>query len=192
MIKPNYRFLVAFCLFVIAIFNFSKAENIDKIEFLGNERIPNETILMLSDVSKNQFLDENKINQILKDLYNSNFFENVNINFENNVLKIIVTENPLINKINFEGIKAKKNLELIQENLKLNERSSFNNISLREDLRSIKSTLKDIGYYFANVEVYVEELDDNKININYQIDIGEKAKIKKFHSWVIKYLKTQS
>ena len=63
---------------------------------------------MLSDVSKNQFLDENKINQILKDLYNSNFFENVNINFENNVLKIIVTENPLINKINFEGIKAKK------------------------------------------------------------------------------------
>ena len=83
-------------------FNLSKAENIDKIEFLGNERIPNETILMLSDVSENQFLDENKINQILKDLYNSNFFENVNINFENNVLKINVTENPLINKINFE------------------------------------------------------------------------------------------
>ena len=68
MIKPNYRFLVAFCLFVIAIFNFSKAENIEKIEFSGNERIPNETILMLSNVNKNQFLDENKINQILKDL----------------------------------------------------------------------------------------------------------------------------
>ena len=179
MIKLNYIFFSAFCFFVISVFNLSKAENIDKIEFLGNERIPNETILMLSDVSKNQFLDENKINQILKDLYNSNFFENVNINFENNVLKIIVTENPLINKINFEGIKAKKNLELIQENLKLNERSSYNDLSLQEDLKSIKSTLKDIGYYFSNVEVYLEDLEDNKININYKIDVGQKAKIKK-------------
>ena len=80
---------------------------------------------MLSNVNKNQFLDENKINQILKDLYNSNFFETVSLNFENKILTINVTENPLINQINFEGIKATKNLELIQENFKLNERSSL-------------------------------------------------------------------
>ena len=130
---------------------------------------------MLSNI-KNDFLDENKINQMLKDLYNSNFFETVNLNFENNILTINVIENPLINKINFEGIKAKKNLELIQNNLKLNERSSFNDLSLREDLKSIKSTLKDIGYYFSNVELYLEDLEDNKININYKIDIGQKQK----------------
>ena len=179
MIKLNYYFLVTLCFFVFSFFNLSKAEIIQKIEFSGNERIPNETILMLSNIKKNDFLDENKINQMLKDLYNSNFFETVDLNFEKNILTINVIENPLINKINFEGIKAKKNLELIQNNLTLNERSSFNDLSLREDLKSIKSTLKDIGYYFSNVEVYLEELDDNKININYQIEIGDKAKIKK-------------
>ena len=50
---------------------------------------------MLSNINKNEFLDENKINQILKDLYNSNFFETVNLNFENNILTINVIENPL-------------------------------------------------------------------------------------------------
>ena len=73
MIKLNYYFLVTLCFFVFSFFNLSKAEIIQKIEFSGNERIPNETILMLSNVNKNDFLEENKINQILKDLYNSNF-----------------------------------------------------------------------------------------------------------------------
>ena len=70
---------------------------------------------MLSNIKKMNF-DENKINQMLKRLYNSNFFETVDLNFEKNILTINVIENPLINKINFEGIKA-KNLELIQNNL---------------------------------------------------------------------------
>ena len=36
-----------------------------------------------------------------------------------------------------------------------------------------------MGYYFSNVDVYIEEIDNNMININYQIDLGDKAKIKK-------------
>ena len=41
------------------------------------------------------------------------------------------------------------------------------------------NTLKNSGYYFASVEAYIIELNDNRINVEYKIDLGEKAKIKK-------------
>ena len=61
----------------------------------------------------------------------------------------------------------------------LKERSSFNEIKLNDDVNQIKFTLKNLGYYFSKIDTFVEELEDNKVNINYKINIGEKAKIKK-------------
>ncbi len=155
------------------------SQNIDKIKIEGNERIADQTIKMLGKIDEITELDEDVVNKILKDLYDSNFFKDVKVFFDKDILLIDVIENPLIYQINFEGIKAKKNLELIKDKLVLKERSSFNEIQLKEDIDQIKNSLKNIGYYFANVESYIEQLDDNKVNINFKIDIGEKAKIKK-------------
>ena len=169
-------------IFLILLFLFpflSNAEVIKKIEIEGNDRIADETIKMLGNIDKTSLANENSINNILIDLYNSNFFKDIKVFYENEILKIIVVENPLIYKINFEGIKAKKNLELIQENLFLKERSSFNEIKLNDDVNQIKFTLKNLGYYFSKIDTFVEELEDNKVNVNYKINIGEKAKIKK-------------
>ena len=60
------------------------------------------------------------------------------------------------------------------------KRSSFNEVQL-DDIDKISAILKTLGYYFSNVETYIEELKDNKINLNYNIDIGDKAKIKKIN-----------
>ena len=71
-----------------------------------------------------------KINEILKNLYNSKFFDNVSVSINNNNLLINVKELPIIENISFEGIKAKKvkkvpsqinNVEKIQENVTENE-----------------------------------------------------------------------
>ena len=58
-------------------------------------------------------------------------------------------------------------------------RSSYNEVLLLEDKNLIKSILKNFGFYFANVEVTVEDLGFNKVNLNYNISLGDKAKIKK-------------
>ena len=166
---------------LIMCFSEIKAENINKIEFIGNERISNETITMLSNINSFSSFDENSINRILKNLYDSNFFKNIEISLKENILKIKVEENPLINKIKFEGIKSKRILGLIKDDLILKERSSFNEVQLDEDINKISASLKTLGYYFANIETYLEELDDNKINLNYNINIGDKAKIKKIN-----------
>lgn len=172
------KILIYFSLFIFfPIYTYS--QTIDKIQIQGNERITDQTIIMLGNIKDNIELDEDGINNVLKDLYNSNFFKDVQVFLDKGILKIKVIENPLIYQINIEGIKAKKNLELIQDNLILKERSSFNEIQLKEDVKQIKNSLKNIGYYFANIVPYVEQLDDNKVNLNLKIDIGEKAKIKK-------------
>ena len=155
------------------------SEIIKKIEVTGNNRVSSDTIIMFSRVDINQDINNNNINAILKNLYNSNFFENVSVKFFKNALTIDVLEYPIIEKINFSGLKAKKNNEAIKNNLRLKNRSSFNKFLLSEDRKMMLSTLRDLGYYFSSIDTYIETLNDNKVNINYKIKLGKKAKIKK-------------
>jgi len=179
MIKQYYKILLTTCLCMIIFTSHGLSEIIKKIEISGNQRIPDETIKMFSSVNENEDVNNEKLNDILKQLYETGFFKNVNVSINENILKILLTENPIIENIFFEGIKAKKIKEPITQNLKLRNRSSYNLIDLNYDKEKIISTLKDLGYYFSKVDVYVDELDDNKVNIQYDIDLGNKAKIKK-------------
>ena len=160
-------------------FKFAFAEIIKEIKIFGNERIPIETILMFADVKKKDLINDIKANKILKDLYKSNFFEDVSVKYANEVLTIYVKELPIIEKITIEGIKAKKFEEQIRQSFKFKPRTSFNKVLLIEEENSIKSILKSNGYYFTKVDTYIESLDNNMVNINYKIELGNKAKIKK-------------
>ena len=93
------KFLKAFCIFFISfnlIVSTSSAEIIKSIEIRGNERISNETIIMFSNVSPGSDINSNDLNIILKNIYDSNFFDNVSVNFSNNILSIDVNEFPII------------------------------------------------------------------------------------------------
>ena len=179
MIKSfNRIFLFIFSINILILSN-SFSEIINEIKISGNDRIPNETVLMFSSVSINDDIDNDKINDILKQLYDTGFFTNVNVNFDNNVLKILLIENPIIENIIFDGVKAKKIKNPITKNLKLRNRSSYNLVDLNYDKEQILTSLKKLGYYFSTVDVFINELENNKINIQYNINLGEKAKIRK-------------
>ncbi len=154
-------------------------ETVKQIEIKGNERIPDETIIMFSGIEINDDISANDINNLIKNLYETNFFQNIEVYLNNNVLKIVVYENPIISNIEFKGIKAKKIQARINEVVSMREKSSFNEVLLIDEKDKIISTLKNIGYIFAEVEILKEELDGNKINLIFNIDLGEKAKIKK-------------
>ena len=74
------------------------AEKIEKIIVDGNERISTETIIIFGEINLNEELNENKLNIILKKLYETNFFEDVKVNLTNNTLNILVSENPIIQR----------------------------------------------------------------------------------------------
>ena len=157
----------------------SFADVINKIEINGNERISKNTILMFSDVSIGNDIEIDDTNKILLNLYETGFFKNVEVSFVKNNLKINVLEFPIVQNVFIEGIKSNKIEEKISDNIFFKERSSFNDIYLTEDKDKLKSILKDFGYYFSDIQILIENLEDNKVNVTYQIDLGEKSKIKK-------------
>ena len=142
-----------------------------------NERIPSETIKTFSAL-KNDDLDDNKINDALKSLYDSNL-KNVSIEFKDGKVTITVVENPIIQNLEIEGVKAQKIRDQFFDNLELKQKGSFFEEKLKSDLNTIKKIEKNLGYYFIKVEALQETLDGNKINITFNVDLGEKAKISK-------------
>jgi len=167
--------MVYFALFT----SHSLSEKINKINVIGNERISEETILMFSSVSINDDLDNKILNDVIINLYETEFFQDVSVKFKNNTLEIFVVENPLIENIEYTGLKSEKLKSNITKNLKLKSRSSYNELTLKKDKDLILTNLKNLGYHFSTVDVYVKNLNDNKVEITYDIFLGNKAKIKK-------------
>jgi outer membrane protein insertion porin family len=173
------RFIFQFFFILIFFVTSTISEEFDKIIINGNERISNETILVFSELSNENFLDENSINIILKKLYKTNFFKDVSINIENNNLIINVIENPIIQTVSIEGVKQKSVMNSLFDTLSLKNRSSFNLSTVKQDEKSILENLKSRGYYFSKVITSINELSDNKIDLTYRIELGKKAKISK-------------
>ena len=167
-------FILVFC-FTFAV----NSKNFQNILINGNERISSETILVFSDIPEDKFLDENSINIILKKLYKSGFFKDVSVKIDSDDLIIEVTENPIIQSVFIKGINRKKTKDDLYEIISLKNRSSFNKVSLKKDERAILDFLKTKGFYFADIVTSYDELGDNKIDLSYQINIGNKAKISK-------------
>ena len=179
MYKFFYRLNLLLFFFYIIFTSQLKGEIIQKINIEGNQRISLETIKMFSGVSINDDLSQNDLNKILKRLYNTNFFDLVTVKIENEILLITVKENPIIQNLDYNGIKSSSILEDLKKNVILKPRSSYNQILLEKDKKNIKDVLKKKGYYFSKVEIFIDELEDNKINLTYEISLGKKAKIKK-------------
>jgi len=163
----------------LLICNSLAAEIINKIEIKGNQRISSETIKMFANVSLGNDFDKNDFNSVLKNLYDSNFFNSIELKIENNILQIYVEEFPIIQNVSIEGVEKKKIKNELIKNISFKSRNSFNKILLEKDKNTIANILKQFGFYFSNTQVLIEELEDNKIDLTYKIETGEKSKIKK-------------
>ena len=177
MNKPKV-ILLSFILNLI-ILSSSFSEIIKKIQITGNTRISDETVLMFSKIDVGQNFETSTLNKILKNLYDSNYFSDVIVKFENSIILIKVEEAPLIKDIKISGVKAKKFRKLIKESLILKSRGSFNNFVLSEEKKIIQSKLKSAGFYFSKIDPFIELLDNNMVIIDYRIDLGDKSKIGK-------------
>jgi len=166
-------------IFIFLTFSIANSDVVKEIKIEGNNRITDEIIKIFSDIKLEQDLQTSDINKIIKNLYETKFFNNISVNFENNIISIIVEEAPLIDKVTLSGIKAKKIEENIRDILKLKQKSSFDEFQMLKDVENIESTLKSIGYYFAKVSPTIEKINNNTVNLEYQIELGNKAKIKK-------------
>ena len=176
--KQLFLFLKIFLFYVIFLHPVN-SETINKIKIVGNDRISYETIKMFANIEINENVSTNKLNLILKDLYKTNYFKNVSVSLNNSELNILVEEFPIIQKITYQGIKSKKILQSINAEKLIKEKSPYNDLILKNEKNRITSKIKELGYYNAIIETSVETVSKNLVNINFNFNLGEKAKIKK-------------
>ena len=167
--------------FTILLFfsNTAFSKTLNKIQITGNDRISNETIKLFIQVDINDEINENTLNDILKDLYETNFFEVVSLKFDNQILSIAVKENPIIENIFYKGIKSKRIIEILKQATVIKSRSSYNESLLKKEKLQIENALKNLGYYNSDLEIFIDKSENNLVNITYNIDLGKKSKIKK-------------
>ena len=119
------NFLLKIFLSIFLITGSVNAEILNKFDISGNKRISDETIIIFSELKVNEEVSKSKLDQVIKNLYKTNFFKNISLNFENNILSIQVEENPIIENLEIAGIKKQSLVEFIKGKIRLAEMKSF-------------------------------------------------------------------
>jgi len=173
-------FLYSFLL-LLFLTKLSLATVINKIEINGNTRISNESVIVFGDIKLDTDINDNKLDSILKKLYETNFFENIDLSIDNKTLIINIIENPLIQNVNILGVSSKALREEISDIILLKNSSSFVEFYAKKDFRTIKTFLKTQGYYFVNFKSSIKQNTNNTIDLVYNIELGQKALIGKIN-----------
>ena len=175
MLKYFLKFIISIYLFTSSV----NAESFLSFKVTGNERVSTQTIINFSKLEPGINFSKNDLNRALKNIYDTNFFEIVNLDIANNTLNIKVKEFPIIQNIEFKGIKAKKFVDILTDQVFLKSKSSFNEFYLKNDLNKIKNILRQSGYYFSSVNVQKIINSNKTISLIYNVTMGEKASIAK-------------
>ena len=147
-------------IFIVAIFFTifsvkSNAEIVNKVEAKGNIRISLETIVVFADIVIGKDYTANDISLLIKKLYDTAFFSNISVELDNGNLIVTVEENPIINSVTFEGEKATKYKDKIEELLTLRTNTSFIKTSVKHDINKIKEFYRYLGFYFVLQQLYL-------------------------------------
>ncbi len=151
------------------------------IKIDGLERVEPETVLSYVDVKKNVLTDDAKLDESLKQLYATGLFEDVSLNVSQDGLLIInVVENPVINKVLFDG-NDKVDDTMLETEVRLQPRSTYSRAKVQEDVQRILEVYKRTGRYAVAVDPQIIKRDQNRVDLIFNIDEGPQAAITKIN-----------
>ena len=163
------------------LISYSKAEVVKKVEINGNQRVSDATIKIYGDIKINKDYSEKDLNDILNNLYSTNFFKDITINLSNNILKINLEEFPTVSKLIILGEEKERILKQIKKLMKLKENVSYSRNKLSDDINLIKQLYSSIGYNFAEVQSKINETGEGNIELLIEIKKGNLARISKIN-----------
>ena len=144
----------------------------------GSQRLEPETIRAYANLTPGQTYTASTLDQALKDLYATQLFADVTIGgADTGNLVITVRENPVINRIILEGNKRLKDDKILPE-IKLAPRQIFTRSAARSDVDRILELYRRQGRFAARVEPKIVQLDQNRVDVVFEIYEGDLAKIR--------------
>ncbi len=172
------KFLIIFFYLSTFVYSYANDNIIKIIDIVGNQRIDTETIVSYAGVNLEDAYNDQKGNEILKSLFNTELFSNIEIRYENNTLIINIVENPTINLIKFVGNRKVKDEDL-QIEIQLKERSVYSRSKVKKDIERMLSLYQRNGRLSTEIVPTIEKLEDNRINLSFDIDESEISKVSK-------------
>ena len=175
-----FRFFLFLIVLIVKI-NLANAEIVKSISVNGNERISDETIIIFSKINIDDDLTLNDLNNIINNLYETDFFKNVSVNFVNNILNIDVIENNLVQSVEINGVENKKLKQSLIDQLTINERKSYVEEKSSKEILKLSNHLKQLGYYYSKVDLIVKQNNNNTVDLIYNVKLDKKAVVKKIN-----------
>jgi outer membrane protein insertion porin family len=149
-----------------------------RIDIEGNRRVEADTIRSYFRVGGSERLDSAKIDSALKALYATGLFQDVRITPGNGRILVTVVENPVINRIAFEGNKKVKDEQLSAE-IQSKARGTFSRATVQNDVQRIIEVYQHGGRYDVRVEPKVIELPNGRVDLVYEVIEGTKTGVEK-------------
>jgi len=169
------RFFVLF-FFILTTISFAE---IKKVNIVGNSRVNSNTIEALVD-KKITNIDSIFINNLTKKIYDTEFFSDIKISYNQDILTITVVENPIVNFFYINGVKD-SDLDQINKIITLKENSIFSTSKLKKNIEDTREFLNASGYYQATIVPEVIKIDNNQVNLIINIDKKDISKIKNIY-----------
>ena len=146
----------------------------------GNRRVEAETVRSYLTLSVGSPYDAGKADESIQNLFQTGLFGDVRIERKGATVVVIVVENPVINKVVFEGNKEVEDKTLEGE-VQLRSRSIFTKAKVQADIQRILDVYQKQGLFAATVEPKLIELEQNRVNLVYEISEGPSTKVKSIH-----------
>jgi outer membrane protein insertion porin family len=157
-----------------------QGQTIQVIRVTGAERLEPQTVLSYIKLRIGQPYTAAAADQALKDLYETELFADVQVNNDNGTVTVQVKENPVVNRIILEGNKRIKDEKILPE-IKVAARQIFTRSKVRADVARIIELYKRQGRYAATVEPKMVMLDQNRVDIVFEITEGDKSKVRQIN-----------
>lgn len=151
---------------------------VSEVAVEGTQRIDPNTVRTYMTLKEGDLFDTGKVNGSLKALYATGLFADVTISREGDRLVVRVVENPIINRIAFEGNDELDDEQLSPE-VQLRPRVVFTRTKVQQDVKRIIDLYRRSGYFAAVVEPKVIQLAQNRVNLVFEIKEGPESGIRK-------------
>jgi len=159
---------------------YAQGATIQAITVHGNKRVEPETVRSYLQFSTGSAYDPAKIDGSIKALFGTGLFSDVRIDRSGADIIVTVVENPVINQVAFEG-NSEVDTETLRNEVQLKPRSVFTRARVQADVQRVLDVYRRQGRYAATVEPKIIELEQDRVNLVFEIAEGNATKVKGIH-----------
>ncbi|HRQ61413.1 MAG TPA: POTRA domain-containing protein, partial [Alphaproteobacteria bacterium] len=153
------------------------AHQVSQVRVEGTERVDPQTVLSYMTIKPGDEVSKDALDQSLKNLFATGLFADIELRQDGSVLVVDVAENPVINQIAFEGNDQIEDEDLLAE-IQLRPRQVFTRTKVQSDITRLYQIYSRQGRFAANIEPKLIKLDQNRVNLVFEIDEGPVTKVK--------------